>query len=130
MKAKDAAPANTDQYIAGFPPAVRSVLKRVRTIIRRAVPGAEEMISYKIPAFKLHGRPMLYFAAWKEHYSLYPSTSYLLAALKGDLAPYVISKGTIRFPFTDPVPARLIKNIAKLRAREIREQQKGRISTR
>ena len=106
-------------YIAGHPPAVRRVLTRVRSIIRRAVPAAEEMISYQIPAYKLHRRPVLFFAAWKEHYSIYPSNARLVAAFKDKLASYELSKGTIRFPLDEPVPARLIGDIARFRAKEI-----------
>jgi uncharacterized protein YdhG (YjbR/CyaY superfamily) len=113
------APANIDEYIAGFPRTVRRVLQRVRRTIRTAVPAAEEAISYKIPAFKLRGRTVLYFAGWKEHYSLYPSTSRLIAAFKEDLAPYEVNgKGTIRFPLSEPVPVQLIAGIAKFRAKE------------
>jgi len=61
---------SVDEYIGSQPEAVQSVLKRVRSTIRKAVPGAEEMISYKIPTYKLNRRPVIYFAAWKQHYSL------------------------------------------------------------
>ena len=105
-------------YIAAQPAATRRVLTRVRTIIRKAMPGAEEAISYQIPAYKLNGRAALYFAGWKEHYSLYPSTAPLVAAFKDALAPYEISKGTIRFPLSEPVPATLIERIAKFRVKE------------
>ena len=92
----------------------------MRRTIRAAGPAAEEAISYKIPAFKLRGRTVLYFAGWKAHYSLYPSTSRLIAAFKEDLAPYEVNgKGTIRFPLSEPVPVRLIAGIAKFRAKEV-----------
>jgi uncharacterized protein YdhG (YjbR/CyaY superfamily) len=94
------------------------MLKRVRAIIRKAMPEAEEVISYQIPAYKLGGRAVLYFAAWKEHYSIYPSTARLVAAFKDDLADYERSKGTIRFPLSEPVPVKLIERIAKFRAKE------------
>lgn len=113
-------------YIAGFPPAARAALTRVRGVIRRAVPAAEEMISYQIPAYKLHGRPVLFFAAWKEHYSLYPSNARLVAAFKNQLSKYEISKGTIRFPLSDGVPVTLIERIARFRARQVMESLKAR----
>ena len=94
------------------------MLKRVRSTIRKAVPQTDEVISYKIPAYKLHGRPVLYFAAWKQHYSLYPVTRRVLAAFKNELAPHDVRKNTIRFPFSQPVPVKLIAAIAKFRARE------------
>ena len=111
-------------YIAGLPAPARATLTRVRSAIRRAVPAAEEMISYQIPAYKLHGRPVLFFAAWKEHYSLYPSNARLVAAFKDQLSQYQISKGTIRFPLSDGVPVTLIERIAKFRARQVMESVK------
>jgi len=108
-------------YIAGFPAPARAALTRVRGVIRRAVPAAEEMISYQIPAYKLNGRPVLFFAAWKEHYSLYPSNARLVAAFKDQLSQYEISKGTIRFPLSNGVPVTLIERIARFRARQVME---------
>jgi uncharacterized protein YdhG (YjbR/CyaY superfamily) len=117
---------SVDEYIASQPEAVQSVLERVRRTIRKAVPGAEEMISYKIPAYKLRGGPVLYFAGWKKHYSLYPATDRVVAAFKDDLAPYEVSKGTIRFPLSEPVPVKLIERIAKFRATEVAERENPR----
>lgn len=116
---------SVDDYIASQPEAVRGLLERLRSTIRKALPGAEEMISYKIPTYKLHGRPVLYFAGWKQHYSLYPSTAPLVAAFKDDLAPYEVDKGTIRFPLSGPVPMKLIERIAKFRAKEVAEREKA-----
>lgn len=107
------------EYIATHPEDVQAILKRVRGTIRKAVPGAEEVISYQIPAYKLHGSPVLYFAGWKQHYSLYPATDGVVEAFKDDLAPYKLSKGTIRFPLSQPVPVKLIERIAKFRAKEV-----------
>src|SRR4029453_14083558 len=99
MKTRRTPPKSIDQYIAGFAPDEQAVLKRVRSTIRKAVPGAEEVISYSIPVYRLRGRTVLYFAGWKRHYSLYPSTDRLVAAFKNALAPYEVNnKGTIRFP--------------------------------
>jgi uncharacterized protein YdhG (YjbR/CyaY superfamily) len=109
---------SVDEYIATHPPDVQAVLQRVRSTIRRAVPKAEEAISYQIPTFKLHGAYVVYFAAWKQHYSLYPASSRLVAAFKDDLAPYEVNKGTIRFPLSKKVPAKLIGGIAKFLAKE------------
>ena len=66
---------SVDEYIASQPEAAQGVLQRVRSTIRKALPEAEEVISYQIPAYKLHGGPVLYFAGWKQHYSLYPATA-------------------------------------------------------
>ncbi len=116
---------SVDEYIASQPEAVQDVLKRVRSTIRKAVPGAEEMISYKIPTYKLHGDPVLYFAGWRKHYSLYPANDHVVAAFKDDLAPYEVNKGTIRFPLSEPVPIKLIGRIAKFRAKEVAEREKS-----
>ena len=110
---------SVDEYIASQPTAVQRLLKRVRSTIRKAVPAADDTISYGIPTFKLQGRAMLYFAAWKAHYSLYPSGDRLVAEFRKQLAPYEVEKGTIRLPFTGPVPVDLIAAIAKFRAGEI-----------
>ena len=111
-------PADVAAYIAGFPRPVQAILKRVRAIVRKAVPGAEESISYQIPTYKLQGRPVIYFAAFKAHYSIYPSNTRLVAAFKDKLERYEKSKGTIRFPLSEPVPVKLIEAIAKFRAKE------------
>ena len=116
---------SVDEYIASQPEAVQGILGRVRSTIRKAVPGAEEVISYKIPAYKLHSGPVLYFAGWKQHYSLYPGNAHTVAAFKDALAPYEISKGTIRFPLSEPVPVKLIERIAKFRAKEVATRTKA-----
>jgi len=107
---------SVDEYIATHPADVQAVLQRVRATIRKALPGAEETISYQIPTYKLHGGYVIYFAGWKKHFSLYPASARLVAAFKDELAPYEISKGTIRFPLSEPVPVRLIARIAKFLA--------------
>lgn len=112
--------ASIDDYIARQPKAAQAALERVRRAIRRAVPGAEEVISYQIPTFKLNGRPVLYFAGWKEHYSLYPADARPVAAFKKELAQYEYNgKGTIRFRLSEPVPVQLIDGIARFRAKEV-----------
>jgi uncharacterized protein YdhG (YjbR/CyaY superfamily) len=119
---------SVDEYIATHPEEVQAILQRVRTTIRKAVPGAEEVISYQIPAYKLHGGAVIYFAGWKRHFSLYPATGPLVEAFRDDLAPYEVNdKGTIRFPLSQPVPVRLIARIAKFRAKEAAEgsEEKG-----
>jgi uncharacterized protein YdhG (YjbR/CyaY superfamily) len=116
---------SVDDYIAAQPEPAQRVLKRVRSIVRKAVPLAEELISYKIPTYKLHGSPVIYFAGWKQHYSLYPATGRLVAAFKDELAPYEVSNGTIRFPLSAPVPVKLIERIAKFRSKEVAERKKS-----
>ncbi len=109
-------------YIAAQPLPARSVLKRVRATIRKALPEATEGISYRIPVYKFDGRMVLYFAGFRSHYSIYPATARVKGALRKELAGLVHSKGTIRFPLDDKaVPTRLITRIAKLRAAEAAE---------
>ena len=114
------------EYVAAQPRETRAVLRRVRDIIRRALPGAEEVISYQIPAYRTPAGRVIYFAGWKEHYSVYPATSGVVAAFRKELARYELSKGTIRFPLSEPVPAGLIARIAKFRRREEAERARTR----
>ena len=116
---------SVDEYIATQPEKVQAVLRRVRATIRKAVPNAEEVISYRIPTYKLQGSAVIYFAGWKEHYSLYPASDRMVKAFKGELAPYRVSKGTIRFPFSEPVPVKLIEGVAKFRAKETSDRMKA-----
>jgi uncharacterized protein YdhG (YjbR/CyaY superfamily) len=112
------------EYIASHPTGSRGILKRVRSAIRKAIPRAEETISYQIPAYKLNSRTVLYFAGWKRHFSLYPATRRLVVAFKDELAPYEVNdKGTIRFPLSEPVPVKLIEAIAKFRAKEVAQNR-------
>jgi uncharacterized protein YdhG (YjbR/CyaY superfamily) len=116
---------SVDEYIAAQPGAVQGILGLVRSAIRKALPEADEVISYKIPTYKQQGRAVLYFAGWKQHYSLYPASESLVAAFKGELASYTVSKGTIRFPLAEPVPLKLIERIAKFRAKETSGREKA-----
>jgi uncharacterized protein YdhG (YjbR/CyaY superfamily) len=121
---------SVDDYIATQPEAVQGILDRVRMAVRKVLPDAEEAISYQIPTYKLHGRPVIYFAGWKQHYSLYPVTAQLRDALGTDLCSYEVSKGTIRFPLDERVPVRLIQRIVKLRAKEVVDLEKAKAGTR
>ena len=113
---KKGIPKSVDEYIAAQPEEMRRKLEQVRAAIRRAVPEALEGIGYGIPGYKLHGKPMLYFAGFKEHYSLFAASGTFLAALEDELRGYDLRKGTIHFPLTKAVPVKLISRIAKLRA--------------
>jgi uncharacterized protein YdhG (YjbR/CyaY superfamily) len=114
-----------DEYIEVQPEMAQRALSRVRSAIRKAVPKAEESISYRMPTYKLNGDRLLYFAGWKLHYSLYPATKRLLAALKDDLKPYEVVKSTVRFSLAEPVPTKLIERFAKFRAQEINGSRKS-----
>jgi len=104
---------SVDEYIAAQPKNVQVALRRVRSIVRKAVPTAVEVISYLMPTFRVAEGPFLCLGGWKEHYSLYPASDALVAAFKGALAPYRASKGTLRFPLSEPAPASLIERIAE-----------------
>jgi uncharacterized protein YdhG (YjbR/CyaY superfamily) len=121
---------SVDDYIASQPEAAQRALTRVRSIVRKAVPGAEEVMSYQIAAFRLNGRMLMFFAGWKEHFSLYPLNTRIARALKRDLARYETSKGTIKIPLSEPVPVKLVEGFAKMRAKEVAELEKTRASPR
>jgi len=112
---------SVSEYIGKQPKGVQPILTLVRSTIRKALPRAEEGISYQIPVFKQDGRAVIYFAAWKQHFSVYPATGSVAVVLKEALKPYEVSKGTIRFPLSEPVPVNLIARIAKLRAKDAAE---------
>jgi uncharacterized protein YdhG (YjbR/CyaY superfamily) len=101
--------------LESFPEDVRPILERVRTAIRAAVPGAEETISYDIPTFKVGGRPVVYFAGWKHHVSVYPIPE-ADRSLERELAPYRAAKGTLKFPLDRPIPYEIIGRAAALLA--------------
>ena len=111
-----AVPQSVDDYIAVQPEPVRQKLEQVRKTIRKAVPDAVEGIGYGMPGYKLGGKPMLYFAGFKEHYSLFAASGSFFATLQDELRGYKLRKGTVQFPLDKPVPVQLISRIAKLRA--------------
>lgn len=113
---KTGVPQSVDEYIAAQPAPVRPKLEQVRAAIRKAVPEAVEGIGYRMPGYKLHGKPMLYFAAFQQHYSLFAASGTFFAALQEELKDYELRKGTVHFPLGEPVPVKLISRIAKLRA--------------
>jgi uncharacterized protein YdhG (YjbR/CyaY superfamily) len=117
---KRAAFPSVAAYLKAQPAAHRTMLEQVRRVIARALPQAEETISYQMPAFRMNGRVVIYFAGFKTHYSIYPASDALLAAFPGELEEHRVSKGTLRFSFSEPVPDELIERIAKFRATEIR----------
>jgi uncharacterized protein YdhG (YjbR/CyaY superfamily) len=106
---------SVEEYIATFPADVRAVLGKVRRAILGAVPGAGEAISYRIAAVTLDGTPLLYFAGWKRHVSLYPVPAGD-AEFERALEPYRAAKSTLRFPLSQPVPLDLIARVARRHA--------------
>jgi uncharacterized protein YdhG (YjbR/CyaY superfamily) len=119
MKKVNAKPKDIDEYLADVPEPARGTLKKIRTMIRSAAPPeATEAISYGIPTFKYKGS-LVAFAAFSEHCSLFPMSLAVAAACRKDLKAFpTSSKGTIRFPLDQPLPASLVKKIVKARIAE------------
>jgi uncharacterized protein YdhG (YjbR/CyaY superfamily) len=115
---------SVDEYISSQAESSRPVLEQVRSAIRKALPEADEVISYQIPAYKVKGGAVIYFGGWKKHFSLYPITEQLVASFRPELSGHEISNGTVRFPLSKPVPVELIGRIAQFRAGEVAELQK------
>jgi uncharacterized protein YdhG (YjbR/CyaY superfamily) len=112
-------PIDLDAYLASVPPDKREALRKLRKDIKAAAPEAEEGLSYGLPAFRLHGRPLACFAAAANHCSLYPMSATVIATLATELAAYTTSKGTIRFPPEKPLPSTLVRKIIKTRMAEL-----------
>jgi len=108
---------NIDEYIKNSPEDVRPILEKIRRTIRKTVPGAAEAISYQMPTFKLNGRNLVHFAAWKGYIGLYPLPSGT-AVFQQELAPYKKSKGSVQFPLDKPIPYGLVKQIVAFRVKE------------
>lgn len=120
MLPKQIPPANVDAYISGFPGNVRELLQKLRIIIKKQAPGAEEILSYQMPAFTFNG-VLVYFAGYKNHIGFYPTSSGI-KAFQDELSGYKWSKGAIQFPLDKPLPTGLIKRIVKYRIAENREK--------
>ena len=109
-------PGSIDEYIAGHPPKIRTILKRIRATVAAAAPDAREVISYRMPAFAQHGI-IVYFAAFKSHIGLFPPVAGD-ARLEKAIAPYAGPKGNLKFPLDRPIPYDLIRRIAILRVKQ------------
>ena len=119
------APRNIDEYIAGFPEQVQAILQKIRATIKKAAPEAEETISYKMPTFNLHGRYLVYFAAYKKHVAIYPVPTGD-EKFNQEISAYQAGKGTLQFPLAQPIPYRLISKVVKYRAQEEAARNSGR----
>lgn len=115
--------ANVNQYIQTFPDNVQQVLGKVRQIILKVAPEAAESISYGMPAYKTYGKPLVYFAAFKNHLGLYATPSGHAEFAK-ELSPYKQGKGSVQFQFDEPIPYDLIEKIVAFRAKENEQKDK------
>lgn len=110
---------NIDDYIASFDTETQEILQQIRQVVHEAAPEAVEDIRYAMPTFRYKDKNLVHFAAFKDHYSFFPTPSGVDMASKTEIAKYVTGKGTISFPKTIPVPLDLIKNITTFRKNEI-----------
>ncbi|MEA2557463.1 MAG: hypothetical protein QOG88_1001 [Actinomycetota bacterium] len=113
-----AEPTSVEDYLAALPDERRAVLEKLRKTIRAAAPKATEAISYQMPAFKLDGRFLVSYAAFKDHFSLFPASSKVMEELGDELKPHLSGKGTLRFTASEPIPAALVRRVVKARIEE------------
>ncbi len=116
--------ATVDEYLAAQPEPVAEALTAARNAIRSAIPDAEECISYNMPAYKINGKAVVHLAGWKNHYSVYPASDALVAALGDELKECTVVECTIKFSYKKPVPTELIQRIAEFRAMEVQAKAK------
>lgn len=116
MKAEAAFPNSIDAYIAGFPEDVQVILEKIREIVRKAAPEAQEAMKYQIPTFVLNGN-LVHFAAFRKHIGFYPTPSGI-EKFKEALSAYHSAKGSVQFPLDSAIPYTLIKKIVRFRVNE------------
>ena len=107
-----------DEYISTFPEDIQVILQEIRKTIREGAPEAEEAMGYGVPAFRLKGEYLAYFAAFKKHVGFYPMPS-AIKKFEKELSGYETSEGTIKFPLDKPIPFALIKKIVQFRVKEV-----------
>jgi uncharacterized protein YdhG (YjbR/CyaY superfamily) len=108
-----------DDYIARYPDDIQERLGQIRSMIRSVAPEAVESISYAIPAFKVNGKPLIYFAGYAKHIGAYPLPEEPSPELEAEIAPYVAGKGTLQFPHSEPPPLDLIERVVVRRKQYI-----------
>ena len=112
-------PTTVEEYLAGLPDSQRTALEGVRRTVNAAAPDADESIAYQMPALRSHGGQFLVsYAAFKNHYSLFPASDVVVGTLGDELTPYLAGKGTIRFPASRPIPLALVRRIVEIRVAE------------
>lgn len=112
-----------DEYIKSFPEEISNILEDLRRAIREEAPEAVETISYQMPTFKLNGRNLVHFAAWKNHIGFYPTPS-ATKAFKKELSIYKGAKGSVQFPADQHLPMQLIRKIVRFRVKENSDRKK------
>jgi uncharacterized protein YdhG (YjbR/CyaY superfamily) len=117
-------PTSIEEYIADFPEEIQPLLNQVRSTIKQAAPDAEESIGYGMPAYKTHGKPLVYFAAFKNHIGFY-ATPTGHAEFAKELSKYKQGKGSVQFPIDQPMPLELIAQIVEFRVIENQEKAKA-----
>jgi uncharacterized protein YdhG (YjbR/CyaY superfamily) len=113
-----AGPTSVEDYLAALPDERRAAVEELRQTINAAAPEATETIAYQMPALRTHGQFLMSYAAYKNHYSLFPASEAVIEALGEELKPYLAGKGTIRFPADNPIPAVVVTKIVKVRLAE------------
>ncbi len=111
-------PKSTDEYISSFPKETQILLQEVRKTIKNAAPNTNESISYGMPAYKLNGKALVYFAGYKNHIGFY-ATPTGHAEFTEELAKYKQGKGSVQYPINEPMPLDLITKIVKFRVSEV-----------
>jgi uncharacterized protein YdhG (YjbR/CyaY superfamily) len=117
---------DVDAYFAALSPEAHAALTELRDTIRAAAPEATESIAYNMPAFRLGGRFLVSYAAFKRHYSLFPATDGMVKELGDEIAPYVFGRGTLRFTRDRPLSKDLLRRIVDIRLREVATEVRGR----
>ena len=114
-----ATPTTVEDYLAALPDDRRAAVQLLRETIRAAAPDATELISYQMPAFKVQGRFLVSYAAFRQHYSLFPASDAVVSALGDALTPYLAAKATIRFPAGAPIPTSVVTRVVSARLAEL-----------
>lgn len=112
-------PSTVDDYLVGLAEERRGPMEQLRATARAAAPHAEEVITYKMPGLRLAGRFLVSYDAFARHYSIFPASDGVRAALGDEIAPYLAGKGTIRFPADRPLPLDLVRRIVEARVAEV-----------